>query len=94
MSDVKTRKSVPLEPGDMDRLARLLQGGTPLRRCINSLIGSEKFSDAALMHALVVAGMEHVEELAAEFSYAELAESMDDEDRAYRAALRTRRGRQ
>lgn len=87
----KTRKYVPLETADIQRVERI-----DVDRFLHAVAarraGVDAFSsEAALLHMLLVAGLDMIESEADEERYAQLAASEDDEDREFRAAMRTRR---
>lgn len=93
MPTTKTRKSVTLEPDDTERLARFDVDDT-LHVAARRLIGGnegQSFTEAGLLHALVVIGLDAIEREADEERYAQLARCADEEDVQYEMALRGRR---
>lgn len=87
----KTRRSVPLEVAELARIDRI-SGDSDVEALLARHIGAEFItSEATLMRALVICGLELIEQEAAELRYQALAASQDEEDRAFHAALRARR---
>lgn len=91
MTTTKTRKSVPLDATDLTRVNQFdtdrVLHAVAARHAGVEVIGSE----AVLMHTLLVAGLDALEQEADEERYAQLAAAQDDEDRSYHAARRSRR---
>jgi hypothetical protein len=93
MPTTKIRKMVPLDPEDVARVNSFDTDkqlhAIAARRGGTEAIGSE----AALMHILILAGMDALEQEAEAERYAEYASEEDDEDRSFKAArLGRRRG--
>ena len=86
-----TRRSVPLEAADVERIARI-SGDMDVEALLARHVGKEMItSEAALLRALVLCGLELIEREADEQRYQALAQSQDDEDRAFHHAVRLRR---
>lgn len=84
---VTTRKAVPLSSEEIAAVDAARTGGI-----LAELAGAgSSRSEAAALHALVMLGLAKVKEASETRGYAALAASLDDEDRAYAAALRGRR---
>lgn len=84
----KTRRSVPLEPADIARIDRI---SGDMEALLARHVGKDVItSEAALMHALVLCGLETIEHEADEERYRALAASQDDDDRAFHDAVRAR----
>lgn len=87
MSTQTTRKAVALTPEELAALAAARNDGL-----LDQLVGQDVArSESSALHALIVLGLERVAEQRQVNGYAALADSEDDEDRAYRAAMRNRR---
>lgn len=80
------RTPVPLTAAELEAIERARAGGSLVELAGEGSIKSQ----AAALHALVVLGLERVHEREMEHGYAALAASQDEEDRAYRAAVRRR----
>lgn len=95
MSDVKIRKSIQLDGEDKARIERLLTEPRYRQALLDMFGAGAARSEAALLHTLLVAGLDRIDEQTADAGYAELAASEDDEDRAFHASMRsaTRRAR-
>lgn len=95
MSDMTVemhRKAVPLTQEELDALATVRTEGTALHGAlIDYAGGAAARSEASTLHALVAIGLAQLNERALAQGYAQLAAEADDEDRAYRAAMRKRR---
>jgi hypothetical protein len=91
MSTAARRESIPLTEDDLAVLERLLQSSSPERRTLERLSGEVGNSKAALLHALLVVGIDAVRERAREDGYRELLVSRDADDEA---EIRTARRRQ
>lgn len=94
MMDAPARKTVPVEPAELDKVRLAMQDGTPwhaalLRRCG---AGAGR-SEAATLQALIGIALDTLGEDVAEREYALLAASRDSEDEAYDQAVRTGRPR-
>lgn len=85
------RKTVPLSVDDLDRVNRIDQDPALAAIAARYLDVVTLRSEAALIRALLLAGLSAVEQEAAEQRYAELAATEDDEDRLFRLAQRSRR---
>lgn len=93
MSDIKVRKSISLDDEDLLRIARLTDKKSPSLDVITRLFGAAALkSESSVLHALVVAGLDRIEQEALEAGYTALAEAQDDDDRAHHNAMRGRRG--
>lgn len=91
MAATATRRSVPLDQGDLTRLTRVDRDSL-LRAILARHAGVERVtSEAALLHTLVTMGLDLLEREADEERYAQLAVSQDDEDRDFHAAMRSHR---
>ncbi|MFJ8982626.1 hypothetical protein [Streptomyces sp. NPDC102282] len=91
-----TRKSLPLEDGDLDALKRLRDPKSPERAAMARLAGlsvTDTASDASLLHAVFSIGRQALREEANADGYAQLAAQQDKEDEAFHAALRARGAR-
>lgn len=90
MPTTKIRKTVPLDPEDIARVnsfdADELLHAVAARHAGVDTISSE----ATLMHTLLIAGLDALEQEADEERYAHYAASEDDEDRSFHAAMRQR----
>jgi hypothetical protein len=86
-----TRKAVPLDQAELDAVDQARTGGV-----LAELAGEDAArSEAAALHALVLLGLQAVRERQELHGYAAMAANLDDEDRAYYAAMRNRpRGRE
>lgn len=85
------RKSLPLSELDQRRLATLRRSAGH-RKALEELLDarvSHSVSEAALLHALMTAGLKAVEERVEADAYAQLAEQMDPSTR--KALARRRR---
>jgi hypothetical protein len=85
------RKSVPVGAEDTLVLERMHQPESAERRALAELTGASlepNASDAEILAALLEAGRRAVTERVSATGYAAWAQSMDDEDRAYRRARR------
>lgn len=89
MPTTKTRKSISLSNDEIERIDRIEQDG--LRREALLRYAGHVDSETALLHALLIRGLEAIEREADEDAYALLAETQDDEDLAFNQAMRTRR---
>jgi hypothetical protein len=86
------RKMVPLSPDEVAELDAARTEGTMEHTSLTELAGTgADRSEAATLHALVALGLRTVHARALEHGYAALAASQDDEDDAYRSAMRGRR---
>ncbi|WP_141566422.1 hypothetical protein [Pseudonocardia sp. N23] len=86
------RKAVPLTQEELDVLATVRTEGTALHGALIDVVGDAALrSEASTLHALVALGLAQLNERALAQGYAQLAAEVDDEDRAYRAAMRQRR---
>jgi hypothetical protein len=86
-----TRKSVPLTDRDLDDLARVLDGGSPVERAFVELLGAApRATEAATLQAVFRAGLIAIDQQIQTEGYAELARSYeeDPDERAYRDARR------
>lgn len=82
-----TRKAVPLDDDDLVAIDAARTGGI-----LAELAGEDAArSEASALHALVILGLRAVRERQELHGYAAMAANLDDEDRAYYAAMRTRR---
>lgn len=86
-----TRRSVPLSEDDLRRIERLGSDDTSRRLLERHLGVASGKSESALLHALLVFAIQRLEEAADEAGYQELAETQDNDDRAFHTAMRTRR---
>jgi len=85
------RKSVPLTPDELAAIDAARTGGTTEHDALLELAGSGvDRSEATALQALVALGLAAVKDRVQERGYAALAAAQDDEDRAYRAAMRRR----
>lgn len=93
MATTKTRKSVPLDQEDERRLALVSTDETLCALAARHVHArpNAALTEATIMHALVVMGLDALEREADEERYAQLAASQDDEDREFHAAMRLRR---
>lgn len=81
------RKAVPITPVDLAAVEDARSSGV-----LAEFLGSEvSRSEAAALSAILRLGLERLSEFVAERGYAALAVAQDDEDRAYAAAIRSRR---
>ena len=90
-----TRKSVPL-PDDVIEVAHAIQAGSPVERsAVEALTGPlpARVSESQAISRLVALGAAQVRLATIEAGYAAYAASLNDEDRAYADAQRTRRAR-
>ncbi|MEV6604840.1 hypothetical protein [Kutzneria sp. NPDC051319] len=90
MSTAARRESIPLTEDDLAVLERLLQSSSLERRALEQLSEEVGDSKAALLHALLVVGIDAVRERAREDGYRELMASQDAEDKAEIRAARHR----
>ncbi|EWM12962.1 hypothetical protein KUTG_03266 [Kutzneria sp. 744] len=89
MSTAARRESIPLTDADLAVLERLLQSSSLERRALEQLSDEVGDSKAAVLHALLVLGLDAVRERAREDGYRELLASRDaDDEAAVRAARR------
>jgi hypothetical protein len=89
MGTAARRESIPLTENDLAVLERLLQTSSLERRALEQLSAEVGDSKAALLHALLVVGIDAVRERAREDGYRELLESRDaDDEREIRTARR------
>lgn len=93
-----TRVTVGLSADEAAVLDKLKKDDAPEAATLSSLTGitlGPSASDAKTIHALVVAGLQAVQELAEEIGYQRLAEFVrtDEESQAWRASRRTRSAR-
>jgi hypothetical protein len=81
------RKAVPLSNEEISAVDDARSSGV-----LAQLTGDEgaSRSEAAALHALVMLGLGQVKEHSMTTGYAALAESRDDEDRAFETAMRRR----
>jgi hypothetical protein len=83
------RESVPLTEDDLAVLERLLQSSSLERRALEKLTAEVGDSKAALLHALLVVGIDAVRERAREDGYRALLSTRDaSEDEEIRTARR------
>ncbi len=89
------RKSVPVAPGQLELLDRLRRRGTLERAAVEHAVGPlpESASEAYLLQALLAFAESELHARSLDLAYAQYAAETDDEDRAFAAAVRTRRGR-
>lgn len=93
MPTTKERKSVPLTTLEVTRIRKVFTEPAILAALMRRVGPDQQItSEAQLMHALVLTALNVLDEEADEERYRELAASEDDEDRAFRAASRARRG--
>lgn len=86
------RKAVPLTQDELDALIAARTEGTALNGALIDFAGGGAVrSEASTLHALVTLGLAQLNERALAQGYARLVADADDEDRAYRAAMRQRR---
>lgn len=86
------RKAVPLTQEELDALITARTEGTALHSALVDIAGgSATRSEASTLHALVALGLAELTERALSQGYAQLVTETNDEDRAYRAAMRQRR---
>lgn len=91
MPTTKIRKSVPLDPADIDRIEHV-NVDVAVRTVALRYAGPDGISsETALLHALIRAGLAAIEREADDERYLQLAVAHDDEDRAYHQAMRNRR---
>ncbi|HEY0499904.1 MAG TPA: hypothetical protein VGD48_29435 [Kutzneria sp.] len=90
MSTAARRESIPLTEDDLAVLERLLQSSSLERRALEQLSDEVGDSKAALLHALLVVGIDAVRERAREDGYRELMVSRDTDDEAEIRAARRR----
>ncbi|WP_265523492.1 hypothetical protein [Oerskovia flava] len=90
-----TRKSVPLEESELDVVAAVRSGDSPERAALEALVGRlpQNVSESQVLADLVALGAARVREQAVHAGYAAYAAALDDEDRQFAAAQRTRRAR-
>jgi len=91
MATAARRESIPLTEDDLAVLERLLQSSSLERRALEQLSEEVGDSKAALLHALLVVGIDAVRERAREDGYHELMASQDTDDEQ---EIRTARRRQ
>jgi hypothetical protein len=90
-ADTTIRKSTPLRPSDVERLARVRASPAALAQ-LAELSGtpvSASSSEAAVLHALVALGLRAVDERTQDVGYARLAADYDAAEQ--RASARRRR---
>ena len=80
MSTAARRESIPLTEDDLAVLERLLQSSSLERRALEELSEEVGDSKAAVLHALLVVGIDAVRERAREDGYRELLASRDADD--------------
>lgn len=82
------RRTVNLTDPEAEALERYSVEDSARSRALASLAGEEAmtYSDSGVVRALIKVGMERVEERLLEEGYRLLAESEDDEDRAFAKA--------
>lgn len=92
MDAVTRRASLPLTDHDLADLARLREPDGPWLRRLRAHTGEEKLgSEAQILHAVWVIGMDRLREEVLDEGYAALAASYDEpEEREYMAALQRR----
>jgi hypothetical protein len=89
MATAARRESIPVTEDDLAVLERLLQSSSLERRALEQLSDEVGDSKAALLHALLVVGIDAVRERAREDGYRELRATQDaDEEREIRTARR------
>lgn len=90
-----TRKSVPLEESQLDVVAAVRSSDSPERAALELLVGRlpQNVSESQVLADLVALGAARVREEATHAGYAAYAASVDDDDRQFAAAQRTRRTR-
>ncbi|MFC0434467.1 hypothetical protein [Kutzneria buriramensis] len=91
MTAAARRESIPLTDDDLAVLERLSQSSSLERRALEQLSDEVGESKAALLHALLVLGIDAVRERAREDGYRELQASWDAGDEQ---EIRTARRRQ
>lgn len=86
-----TRKTIPLAGAELATVEAARTKGSPANEALIELVGPAAIrSEAATIQALVQLGANVVRERAMDRGYAALANMQDDEDQAYRAAMRRR----
>jgi hypothetical protein len=85
------RKAVPLTQEELATLGAARTEGTALHGALVDYAGGGAVrSEASALHAVVALGLAELAERALARGYARLAAETDDEDRAYRTAMRRR----
>ena len=91
MSTDTSRKTVPLTGEELATVEAARTEGTPANHALIELVGPAALrSETATIQALIQLGASVVRQKAMDRGYAALAAMQDEEDRAYRAAMRRR----
>lgn len=92
-STTAARKSVPLDDDELTLAEQVREPGTPEREAVESVLGPlpGRLSEAQALAALMSVAQNSVREQVTSTGYAAYAAALDEEDRAFAAATRTRR---
>ncbi len=93
-TETVSRKSVPVDSDELRLAQAIRELGSPEREAVEAVIGRlpERLSEAQALSALMAVARHSVSDWVTAAGYAAYGEALDEEDRAFAASTRARRG--